>query len=227
MAEPAARDVPGEVPVNAFATVPDSAPRDCPVKGHIGVVLTPIEGMALLNLRTAPGTSALRDALQARTGLLLPDTALATASDPHGRARALWIGPGDWLIRCTAPDRAEVEAALSAALSGTRGALVDVGHGWTALNLQGRHAADVLAAGCGLDLDPQVFGAGQCAMTGFGKLRVVIERRADPPRSPGAAPAGQSYDVYVARSFAGSLQHLLVEAAGEYGYRIAAPARLD
>lgn len=195
------------------------------VGGRIGIVLTPLSGLAVLNLRAAPAAAVLAEAVQHGLGLPLPTAVFGSATDATGCARALWIGPGDWLIVCRETDRTLVAAQLKAALDGHSGALTDVGHGWAGVNLRGQAAAAVLASGCGLDLDPRVFRPGHCAMTGFGKLRVVIERRPDGARgADGVAPPGQSYDVLVARSFAASLWHMLVEAAGEHGYRVALPA---
>ncbi len=172
------------------------------------VVLTPIEGRAVLNLRTvpqpvsAPFTTAL--------GLKLPTVSWRSAADADGRVHALWTGPGDWLVTCTEADRPLLETRLRAALEGMTGALTDVGHGFAVLNLSGPAAVDVLAQGCGIDLDPAVFTDGACAMTAMARMQVVIHR----------LPRGGGYDVYVARSFAESLWHFVTVAALEFGYRV-------
>jgi sarcosine oxidase, subunit gamma len=194
------------------------------VDERVGVVLSPLSGLAVLNLRAAPGTTSLAEAVQRGPGLPLPDAVFGSAADATGRARALWIGPGDWLIVCGEAERALVATQLMAALDGQSGALTDVGHGWAGINLRGRAATAVLASGCGLDLDPRVFRPGHCAMTGFGKLRVVIERRPDSTCGADGEAPGQSYDVLVARSFAASLWHMLLDAAHEHGYRVTPPA---
>jgi len=172
------------------------------------VVLAPVEGRAVLNLRTVP--KPVRDTFATVLGLKLPTVAWLSAADADGRVQALWTGPGDWLITCADAQRPAIEARLRAALEGMTGALTDVGHGFAVLNLSGPAAVDVLAQGCAIDLDPEAFTEGACAMTALARMRVVVHRR----------PRGGGYDVYVARSLAESLWHLVTVAATEYGYRI-------
>jgi sarcosine oxidase subunit gamma len=177
------------------------------------VVLTPIEGRAVLNLRTVP--KPVRETFAVVLGLKLPTVAWLSAADADGRVHALWTGPGDWLITCADAQRIDLEARLRAALGGMTGALTDVGHGFAVLNLSGPAAVDVLAQGCGIDLDPTVFTEGACAMTVLARMRVLIHR----------LPRGGGYDVYVERSYADSLWHFVTVAAMEYGYRVGGEAR--
>jgi len=172
------------------------------------VVLTPVEGRAVLNLRTVP--KPVRDTFAVVLGLKLPTVAWLSAADADGRVHALWTGPGDWLITCAESARPELETRLRGALEGMTGALTDVGHGFAVLNVSGPAAVDVLAQGCGIDLDTSVFTEGACAMTALARMRVVIHR----------LPRGGGYDVYVARSFADSLWHFVTVAAMEFGYRV-------
>jgi sarcosine oxidase, subunit gamma len=173
-----------------------------------GVVITPVEGRAVLNLRTVPQPAV--DTFATVLGLKLPTVAGLSAADAEGRVHALWTGPGDWLITCADAERVLLETRLRAALEGMTGALTDVGHGFAVINLSGPAAVDVLAQGCGIDLDPAVFTAGACAMTALARMQVVIHR----------LPRGGGYDVYVARSFAESLWQFVTVAAMEYGYRV-------
>lgn len=170
------------------------------------VVIAPVEGRAVLNLRTVPQPGP--GVFTSVVGLELPTTAGRSATAADGTVHALWTGPGDWLIACPDAGRPSLETRLRAALEGMSGALTDVGHGFVVLNLSGPSAVDVLAQGCGLDLDPSVFIEGACAMTAMARMRVVIHR----------LPRGGGYDVYVARSYAESLWHFLTMAATEYGY---------
>lgn len=172
------------------------------------VVLAPVEGRAVLDLRTV--SSPVRDTFATVLGLQLPTVAWLSAADAEGRVHALWTGPGHWLITCPEAQRPGLEARLRTALEGMTGALTDVGAGFAVLNLSGPAAADVLAQGCTIDLDPAVFPEGACAMTALARMRVVIHRM---PRAGG-------YDVYVARSFAGSLWQWVTVAALEFGYRV-------
>ena len=172
------------------------------------VVIAPVEGRAVLNLRTVPQPAP--GAFASVLGLELPTAAGRSAAAADGTVHALWTGPGDWLITCPDASRLSLESGLRTVLEGMSGALTDVGHGFVVVNLSGPAAVDVLAQGCGLDLDPSVFTDGACAMTAMARMRVVIHR----------LPRGGGYDVYVARSYAESLWHFLTMAATEYGYRV-------
>lgn len=188
------------------------------IEGHAGVVLSPVPDCAILNLRATAGNgraiAALTAAVQDQIGITLPTAVYGSASDADARIRALWTGPGDWLITCPETGLNATEAALREALAGASGALTDVSHGYAVLNLSGPDARAVLAQGCGLDLHPAVFPEGHCAMTGLARMRVLIDHL------PLSAPRGGSFDVYVARSYAASLWHFATTAAGEFGYRV-------
>lgn len=190
---------------------------DRPVAGRTGVVLTPVAGRCVLNLRAHPERSlpTMIDTVQAALGLALPTAVFGSAYNVARTLRALWIGPGDWLLTCAEGDRAGLETGLRQAREGISGALTDIGHGQAILNLTGARTLDVLAQGCGLDLHRSVFTEGHCAMTELARLRVLIDRV---PVRP--APTGGSYDIYVARSYASSLWHFVTTAAIEYGYRV-------
>ena len=172
------------------------------------VVITPVEGRAVLNLRTVPQPAP--GLFASALGFELPTTAGRSGVAADRPVHALWTGPGDWLITCADADRPSLETRLRATLDGMTGALTDVSHGSAVLNLSGPAAVDVLAQGCGIDLDPAVFTDGACAMTALARMRVVIHR----------LPSGGGYDVYVARSVAENLWHFVTVAAREYGYRV-------
>jgi heterotetrameric sarcosine oxidase gamma subunit len=74
---------------------------------------------------------------------------------------------------------------------------------------------DVLAAGCPLDFDPRLFGAGQCRQSLYGRVPALFYRQA-------ATPA---CTVLVARSFARDTWHSLCMTAAPYGYTVRTAAR--
>ncbi len=192
-----------------------------PAAGRIEITLATVRDRAVLNLRTNPSGSAVPARILAALGLMLPEKVFGSATvNLQGTAAgtattALWIGPGEWLMVCQDPSLSLLAAALSNALEGEPGALTDVGHGYAIFSVTGNFAPEVLAQGCGLDLDPAVFLPGHCAMTGLGKLRVVIHRL------PAAAGAPPDFEIYVSRSFASSLWEFLCTASTEFGYRVA------
>ena len=143
-----------------------------------------------------------------------------------GGALALRLGPDEWMVM--APESAERTAitgvappgvtatrladALSAALTGTgrAHAIVDVSHRFVGLLLSGAAAAQVLAAGCPLDLGEAAFPPGHATRTVMGKAEIVLARLADGP------DGDAHYRIEVARSFAAYLVALLAEAAREH-----------
>ncbi len=75
------------------------------------------------------------------------------------------------------------------------------------LRLSGARVRDALAKALPIDLHPRAFGPGRAAVTQAAHIGVVIWQR-------DAAP---SFDLAVARSYAGSLVEWLIGASAEYG----------
>lgn len=119
---------------------------------------------------------------------------------------ALWLGPDEWLVRSAGPVEAGLlEEKLTGALSGNEGSwatAVDVGSGYTVVELSGTRVREVLARGCPLDLHPRLFKEGQCAQSFFFKASIVL------------IPTGADrYEVVVRRSFADYFCRILLDAA--------------
>ena len=70
------------------------------------------------------------------------------------------LGPDEWLLCAPVDAAAESERVLTAALAGEPHALVDVGHRYAALAIDGPQAPMLIASGCPLDLHPAAFAAG-------------------------------------------------------------------
>jgi sarcosine oxidase, subunit gamma len=168
------------------------------------VALRELPFQGLINLRLDPGNGVVRGAAEGALGLALPREPNRCV-DGAGRS-ALWLGPDEFLI-VTEPGRetALVEA-LRQSLHGNRAAVTDVSDGRTIIEISGRHARDVLAKGCGLDLHDRVFAPGHCAQSGLAKARILI-------RQIDLAP---SYQIFVERSHAEYLWLWLKDAAREY-----------
>lgn len=140
-------------------------------------------------------SSVLGDAF----GVALPQTACAAA---QANRIALWLGPDEWLLIAPATEVAPLYARLSAALAARPSSLVDVSHRNVGLIMEGTLVANVLNAGCPLDLNPLAFPVGMCTRTVFGKAEVVLWR---------TAPFMFHLEVW--RSFAPYVIGLLGEAA--------------
>ncbi|CBJ38267.1 sarcosine oxidase (Gamma subunit) [Ralstonia solanacearum CMR15] len=115
----------------------------------------------------------------------------------------LWLGPDEWLVRSRGPVRAGVlEATLAQAVQGSYAAAVDVGSGYTVVEISGKRVRDVLTRGCPLDLHPRVFKPGQCAQSHYFKASIVL------------IPIGNdTYEIVVRRSFADYFVRIMLDAA--------------
>jgi sarcosine oxidase subunit gamma len=165
------------------------------------------------NVQGSAGSSALRAEVQRIAGVALPDAANTTS---QGRGVvALWLGPQSWLL--IAADAAALGSFAGArdALNAVGGALFDVSASRVAFVVDGPRAMDVLAAGCPLDFDPRLFGAGRCRQSLYGRVPALFYRHAEPP----------ACTVLVARSFAHDTWHSLCATAAPYGYTVRAAAR--
>ena len=165
------------------------------------------------NVQGGADSSLLRAEVQRIAGVALPGAA-NTTSQGEG-VLALWLGPQSWLL--VAADAAPLGdfAGARDALNAAGGALFDVSASRVAYVVDGPRVLDVLAAGCPLDFDPRVFGAGQCRQSLYGRVPALLYRQ-------GTTPA---CTVLVARSLARDVWHSLCTTAAPYGYTVRAAAR--
>jgi sarcosine oxidase subunit gamma len=101
------------------------------------------------------------------------------------------------------------------ALNAAGGALFDVSASRVAYVIDGSRAVDVLAAGCPLDFDPRVFGAGQCRQSLYGRVPALFYRHGET----------SACTMLVARSFARDVWHSLCATAAPYGYTVRATSQ--
>ncbi|QVN20857.1 sarcosine oxidase subunit gamma [Burkholderia pyrrocinia] len=115
----------------------------------------------------------------------------------------LWLGPDEWLVRSNGPVPAGVlEAKLAEAVQGSYAAAVDVGSGYTVVEISGERVRDVLARGCPLDLHPRAFKPGQCAQSHYFKSSIVL------------IPTGDdAFEIVLRRSFADYFVRIMLDAA--------------
>jgi sarcosine oxidase subunit gamma len=115
---------------------------------------------------------------------------------------ALCLGPDEWLL-LGAPEReSELQQRLNAALQSLPHSLVNAGHRDVAFVLRGSAAADVINAGCPLDLRTAVFPADCCSRTLLGKAEIVLWRS-----------GAQAFRIETARSLAAYVNEFLLLAA--------------
>lgn len=168
-----------------------------------GVTVSEQRGGALLDLSVGTSVDEMRRIVAARFSVALPiQCGETTTGDDH---RALWLGPGHWLIK-TAPqpnlEHEWSEAAPDAAVN-------DVTHGRIVLRITGPRARDTLSKGCPLDLHPSVFPANACAQSLLGKIGVVVDCQ-----NP------DDFEIIAGRAYARSLWAWITGAAAEYGYKV-------
>lgn len=160
--------------------------------------------LELVNVRGDTRDAAFMQAVQDVIGCRPPEKA-NTVARGNGYEMA-WLGPDEWLVRsATAHDAARtapLQAKLGAAFSGVFASAVDVGSGYTVLEISGTRTREVLARGCPLDLHPKLFGDGQCAQSHYFKASMTL-------LSTGA----DSFDIVVRRSFADYFVKIMLDAA--------------
>ncbi|WP_233835454.1 sarcosine oxidase subunit gamma [Paraburkholderia sp. ZP32-5] len=125
----------------------------------------------------------------------------------------VWLGPDEWLVRSAsahdATRSAPLQAALGTAFGGVFASAVDIGSGYTVLEISGTRTRDVLARGCPLDLHPKLFGAGQCAQSHYFKAPITLLKASVTLLPTGA----DSFEIIVRRSFADYLVRIMLDAA--------------
>jgi sarcosine oxidase subunit gamma len=114
---------------------------------------------------------------------------------------ALWLGPDEWLLLAPASEEAALAQALADALDGVPHSLVSVGHREVIAELSGPLAADVLNAGCPLDLDLAAFPVGMCTRTVLAKAQIILWRT-----------GAEVFQLHVWRSFYPYVRDFLIEA---------------
>lgn len=111
-----------------------------------------------------------------------------------------WMGP-DELLLLTQPDEqsAICEQLDSQSKHGIH-AVTDVSSAYTMIEISGEYAPVLIAKGCPLNINPEVFSAGDCAQTLMAQAPVVI-----------ANTSGEfTYRLIVRRSFADYLMRWLI-----------------
>lgn len=120
---------------------------------------------------------------------IAPDSALP--SDPNTVSGpgpwSLWLGPREWLIYA---DSGAVDLLTRTPELPAAYVVTDVSSGLTALELAGPGAAEVLTAGCGLDIGGPQLSANSCAQTHYHHVPIILHRPA----------AGERWRLFVDRS---------------------------
>lgn len=173
-------------------------------EGAPGLRVRAVEPAAVATLIVdAARLDDLARTIRARFAIELPRTPRRVV---EGGVAVSWAGHRQWLVAATDP------AAIGrlAEAAGDAAAIVDQGCSRGFLRLSGPRVRDVLAKGCVLDLHPRAFAAGDVALTMVSHLSVHLAQTDDDP----------VFELSVARSYAGSLWHWLLESAQEWGVQV-------
>ncbi|MGE0752920.1 MAG: sarcosine oxidase subunit gamma [Variibacter sp.] len=163
-----------------------------------GVTIADVGPCKRLILRGA-GAAALAAGLL--LNLDMPREAYGVARDEGGRF-VLWLGPDEWLILAPEEQATELARALETRLEDLAHGLIDISQRDAGIFVRGPDAADVINAGCPLDLHLGAFPAGSCTRTLLGKAGIVLWRI-----------AADAFRIETTRSFAPYVVALLQQAA--------------
>ena len=170
--------------------------------------LDEVRGWLLLQVAGFPATiGEVERVLPALLGAALPKSLAETVA--IGAGCVFRTGPEQFWITGPSDDAANIEARLRQMIPPAIGAVTPLSHSRTRIVVAGERARDILAKGIPLDLHPDVFGAGQAALTGVHHTPLLLHR-AGPDR----------YELWAMRSFALTVWEWLADAALEFGYDI-------
>jgi sarcosine oxidase subunit gamma len=147
-------------------------------------------------------------AVEAAYALNFP-AAINRATSKGGRGQpgarvAIRLGPDEYLLIVPETEGEDVRAALQDAATAPN-SLVDVSHRQVGYVLEGPRAADILNAGCPLDLGEAAFPVGMATRTLFHKAEIMLWRM-----GPGL------FRLEIARSLAPYFTALINDAAQDH-----------
>lgn len=173
-------------PLSAFANLPLMCR---------GIIAQERHGLAIASVMARRGRSeALAAAVREQFDIALPQGPRCGHSDA---LTFLGTGPGRWLAIHSAPQGRFFDG-FSQQLEGLA-SVVDQSSALGVLRLSGDRVLEVLAKGVAIDLDATGFTVGQVAVTQIAHIGVTLWKADDAP----------SFDLAVARSYAGSFAHWL------------------
>lgn len=135
----------------------------------------------------------------------------------------LWLAPDKRLIVAESGNRFALAQRLTSAMAGKFAAVSDVSDGIAAIDVLGPRAREIVAMGCGLDLDPQLFTPAISARTLLAGQPVLLYPLAAPdvkwepgmPRIP--QPPNRGYRLHIDRAILHYLWNWLAQSATALG----------
>ena len=188
---------PGRTALAAIAP----ATHDNPEGGKPGLVITELAHLGKINLR---GDDDMLPAIRTHTGCAeLPGhNHVVSVGDRH-LAR---LGPDEFLLLCAAGTETHLYSQLTLDMDGIHAAVTNVTDSLCALSLRGKAVRKVLAKGCGLDLHPSKFTAGDCAQSMLAHAGMTL-----------IANDASGFTLVCRNSFAPYVAEWLMDAGLEFG----------
>jgi sarcosine oxidase subunit gamma len=119
-----------------------------------------------------------------------------------GECLAARLGPDEWAIIAAPSEADSIASDIASALADRFHVVVDVSQRSVCFAVEGPIAANILNAGCPIDLDSRHFPAGSATRTMLGKCEIVLLRLSN-----------DAFRVECWRSFGEYVQAFLLEAA--------------
>lgn len=193
------------VPRTAFAGLLHAAAPPAGERPGVVVSARPERQLATVIARKGAGAELARR-LRPATGLALPEGPNRVAAGPM---TALGTGPRSWLVMEEGGEPGLADR-LAEAL-GPAAAVADQSDGYAVLRIAGPRTRDLLAKGIAIDLHPRAFDLRSAAVTRCAHLGVTLWQVDEVP----------TFEMAVARAYAGSFAHWLGASAAEFGLEVA------
>jgi heterotetrameric sarcosine oxidase gamma subunit len=178
-----------------------------PLSGTNGAVrIAELPFLGKLILRADPEAAAER--LRAALGLGLPFEPLTSAT--QGETSFLWLGPDEWMLTTAPGGAAEQAAKAGEALAGVHHQLVDVSDYYTAIEVAGPKARELLMKLTTLDVHRRAFHAGMVAGSVFGRANATLWLPLDKADE-------EAFRLFIRWSMADYLWCVVAEAGREWG----------
>ncbi len=180
--------------------------------GTLTIAERPLLGRLVLRVDADKGDAAVATVIGAGLPKAVAETALSEA------ATIFWLSPDEWMIVTAAEAEERLAADLGAALAGIHHQIAVVSDYYTAIEIAGARARDLLSKLTTLDMHARAFKPGEARAGIFAKANgVLFQRVADD------AGGGPAFDLAVRWSMADYLWCVVAEAGHEWGLPVEHP----
>lgn len=158
---------------------------------------------ALVRLQGPGEDMAFRQRVTELLGVTLPEKACHASSTET--IDCLWMNPNEWMLWSTLEEEDQILERLAPLMDEFVALVTRNSDSRVGINVCGEAVTDLLSKGCTLDLHRSAFTVGQCTVTRFAEVPVILHRLTE-----------ESFDLYVDRSLAHYLWDWLVDAGSEF-----------